>query len=588
MQLSTLRALLGEYPNTKKIWKKLTVLLIIFVLLLSSEPFFYKYIIQAFQDSWSIWILSGIIILWIVTSIATIGIRYLYGITLLDAANYDSVGFCLRGMKQYRSLPIEYHRNVQNGEKQNALNRADEFVWAFLDTVILEILPQILMILILIVSGFIIAPMFMTVLLFFVPVITVGVYYAWSTAHSKQKMVNKYWDKLHDRLSDGFVNLLITRVFSRSHYEDNELHHRAEKASIEQKGVRRFWLIFGSLGKFFTLFIRAIAIIVGVLFLRNGHIDLATFFFFISLADRIFSPLLMICDNLGQLYQNSAHYEKMLEVFALDSERDIGVWLIQKVKKWLEITNLSFSYPSNHRKVLDNVSISFPRWSHTAIIGHTGSGKSTITQLLLRLYDYSDGSIKLDDHEITDYALENYRSLFGVVFQDTTLFNDSVRHNLSYVRDDITEKDIIRACKEAHLDEFLSGLPDWLDTVVGERGLKLSGGERQRLAIARTILANPQILILDEATSALDTKTERQIQDAFDHLMKWRTSIVIAHRLSTIMHADQIILMDHGKVIAYWSHEELYKISEVYREMVDMQKDGYLQDEEEADEITLV
>lgn len=588
MQLSTLRALLGEYPNTKKIWKKLTVLLIIFVLLLSSEPFFYKYIIQAFQDSWSIWILSGIIILWIVTSIATIGIRYLYGVILLDSANEDFFQFLLKWMRKFQSLPIEYHRNIQNGEKQNSINRANSFIWWVLDAAVLEILPQVLMILILLVSGFIIAPAFMGILLLFMPLMAWWVYYAGSNAHSKQKIANKLWDRLFDRLSDGFTNLLIIRVFARAQRENQELQSRASCAWEAQNRIRKFWVVFNSFGKFFTLFIRAIAIIVGVLFLQNGHIDLATFFFFISLADKIFGPLMMIFDKLGQLHQDSAHYEKMLEVFALESERDMGIRMLQKVKKWIEIMNLSFSYPSNHRKVLDNVSISFPRWSHTAIIGHTWSGKSTITQLLLRLYDYSDGSIRLDDHEITDYSLENYRSLFGVVFQDTTLFNDSVRHNLSYVRDDITEKDIIRACKEAHLDEFLSGLPEWLDTVVGERGLKLSGGERQRLAIARTILANPQILILDEATSALDTKTERQIQDAFDHLMKWRTSIVIAHRLSTIMHADQIILMDHGRVIAYGSHEELYKISEVYREMVDMQKDGYLQDEEEADEITLV
>lgn len=580
MKLSTLRALMGEYPNTKKIWKKLTFLLIIFVLLLSSEPFFYKYIIQAFQESWSIWILSGIIILWIATSIATIGIRYIYGVTLLDAANDDSVWFYLKCMQKYRSLPIEYHRNIQNGEKQNILNRANEFVWWFLDDVILDILPQTIMIIILVISGFLVAPVFMGMLLLFLPCIAIGVYYSWTTAHARQKIASTFWDRFFDRFSDGFVNLLVTRVFSRDRYENHELYNRAERASNAQKSVRRFWLIFGSFGKFFTVFVRAIAIIFGVLFMRSGHIDLATFFFFISLADRIFSPLLMICDNLGQLYQNSAHYEKMLEIFALESERDTGVRTLQKVKKWLEISHLSFAYPSNERKVLDDVSIHFPRWSHTAIIGHTGSGKSTITQLLLRLYDYQSGSIKLDDHEITDYSLEGYRSLFGVVFQDTTLFNDTIRHNLEYVRNDITEKDIMRACKEAYLDEFLAGLPEWLDTVVGERGLKLSGGERQRLAIARTILANPQILILDEATSALDTKTERQIQDAFDHLMKWRTSIVIAHRLSTIMHADQIILMDHGKVIAYGTHEELYKISEVYREMVDMQKDGYIQDED--------
>ncbi len=189
------------------------------------------------------------------------------------------------------------------------------------------------MIFILIISGFLVAPSFMGILLFFLPFIALGVYYSGTIAHSKQKVASKFWDRLFDRFSDGFVNLLITRIFARSDQENNELMTRAKDASYAQKSVRRFWLIFGSFGKFFTVFIRALAIIAGVLFLRTGHIDLATFFFFISLADRIFSPLMMICDNLGQLYQNSAHYEKMLEVFALDSERDMGVRLIQKVKK---------------------------------------------------------------------------------------------------------------------------------------------------------------------------------------------------------------------------------------------------------------
>lgn len=150
----------------------------------------------------------------------------------------------------------------------------------------------------------------------------IGVYYAGVNAHSRQKVANKFWDRLHDRFSDGFTNLLVTRVFARSHRENSELHDRASVASIAQKSVRRFWMIFNSFGNFFTLFVRAIAIVIGVFFMRGGYIDLATFFFFISLSDKIFGPIMMISNKLGQLHQNSVHYEKMLEVFALDSERD--------------------------------------------------------------------------------------------------------------------------------------------------------------------------------------------------------------------------------------------------------------------------
>jgi ATP-binding cassette, subfamily B, bacterial MsbA len=168
----------------------------------------------------------------------------------------------------------------------------------------------------------------------------------------------------------------------------------------------------------------------------------------------------------------------------------------------------------------------------------------------MRFYEPSKGNILIDGTDIYDFTLESYRQKFAAVFQDTTLFNETIRHNLEYVRDGITDKMLEKACKEANILEFIESLPDKWETQVGERGLKLSGGEKQRIAIARAILADPEILILDEATSALDTKTERLVQDAFDHLMDGRTSIIIAHRLSTIMSADTIYLMEKGKIVA--------------------------------------
>ena len=162
----------------------------------------------------------------------------------------------------------------------------------------------------------------------------------------------------------------------------------------------------------------------------------------------------------------------------------------------------------------------------------------------MRFYEPSSGSIEIDGINIYDFTLESYRSKFAAVFQDTTLFNETIRHNLEYVRDGITEKELEKACKEANILDFIESLPEKWETQVGERGLKLSGGEKQRIAIARAILANPEILILDEATSALDTKTERLVQDAFEHLMHGRTSIIIAHRLSTIQSVDTIYFME--------------------------------------------
>jgi len=197
----------------------------------------------------------------------------------------------------------------------------------------------------------------------------------------------------------------------------------------------------------------------------------------------------------------------------------------------------------------------------------------------MRFYEPSSGSIEIDGTNIYDFTLESYRNKFAAVFQDTTLFNETIRHNLEYVRDGITEKELIKACKEANILDFIESLPEKWETQVWERGLKLSGGEKQRIAIARAILANPEILILDEATSALDTKTERLVQEAFEHLMHGRTSIIIAHRLSTIQSVDTIYFMEKGEIIASWSHSELYKKSKEYKELVDLQHDGFIGDE---------
>ena len=197
----------------------------------------------------------------------------------------------------------------------------------------------------------------------------------------------------------------------------------------------------------------------------------------------------------------------------------------------------------------------------------------------MRFYSGIEWSIEIDGENIENYTLESYRQKFASVFQDTTLFNESIRHNLEYVRGNITEKELKKACKEANILDFIESLPLGWETEVGERGLKLSWGEKQRIAIARAILADPEILILDEATSALDTETERLIQDSLEKLMEGRTSIIIAHRLSTIQHVDRIYMLEGGEVIANGNHSELMKTSEKYRHLIELQHDGFIDDE---------
>lgn len=390
---------------------------------------------------------------------------------------------------------------------------------------------------------------------------------------------------MYDRLIDGIINLPVIRIFARTQTEYRIMKERMDAGNNAQFSVRRNWSQFNAFGRFFTIIAKLITVSGWWILLYTGRTDYATFFFFIAFTDRVYSPIMEIFQVIQWSMRDIAYYEKAKELFAMESEVDTWKKNLSEIKNTLTFQNLSFSYPSSDREVLTDIDFEIKKWQRIAIIGHTGSGKSTIIQLLMRFYEPSSGKILIDGTDIYSFTLESYRGKFAAVFQDTTLFNETIRHNLEYVRDNITQADLKKACKEANILEFIESLPEKWETQVGERGLKLSWGEKQRIAIARAILANPEVLILDEATSALDTKTERIVQEAFDHLMEGRTSIIIAHRLSTIIGADIIYLMEKWKIVAKWKHAELYKISKEYQEMVDLQHDGIVGEDEEDEVI---
>jgi ATP-binding cassette subfamily B protein len=230
-----------------------------------------------------------------------------------------------------------------------------------------------------------------------------------------------------------------------------------------------------------------------------------------------------------------------------------------------------FAYESN-RAILKGVSFEIKAGSTTAVVGHSGAGKSTLSRLLFRFYDIQSGVITIDGQDISKYQQSSLRRLIGIVPQDTVLFNDSIGYNISYGKPGSTQEEIEAAARTAHIHDFIMSLPDGYKTAVGERGLKLSGGEKQRVAIARTLLKNPALVIFDEATSALDSKTENAIQLEIDRLTVNRTSLVIAHRLSTVINAEQILVMDDGKIVERGTHEELIGLQGKYAEIWQLQQ----------------
>ena len=286
-------------------------------------------------------------------------------------------------------------------------------------------------------------------------------------------------------------------------------------------------------------------------------------------------PLKSLTNVNSQFQRGMAACQTLFAILDLEPEKDNGTYQAEPAKGELEFKNVSFAYPGKEELALNNISFSVPAGKTVALVGRSGSGKSTIANLVTRFYDIEQGEILLDGVNIQDYRLSNLRENCAVVSQQVHLFNDTIANNIAYAaQDKYSREEIIAAAKAAYALEFIEKLPQGFDTVIGENGASLSGGQRQRLAIARALLRNSPVLILDEATSALDTESERAIQSALDELKKDRTVIVIAHRLSTIENADEILVIDHGEIRERGNHKALLEQNGAYKQLHSMQFSG--------------
>ena len=358
----------------------------------------------------------------------------------------------------------------------------------------------------------------------------------------------------------------VETVFAKKFEDSNERYYKYSNTLLNRQNLA------SPISEFLGIIVIGILLVYGgyLVFVDNS-MDPSFFIGYITLAYNILTPAKAIAKASYGVKKGNGAAERILEF--LDSENTIKEIENPVIKDTFDsniaINNISFKYED--QLVLKNFNLSVPKGKTVALVGQSGSGKSTIANLITRFYDVNDGTINIDGIDIKNLKTSSLRSMLGVVSQDSILFNDTISNNLKIGKQDATNEEVIEALKIANAWEFVKDLPNGIDSNVGDSGNKLSGGQKQRLSIARAVLKNPPIMILDEATSALDTESERLVQSALENMMRNRTSIVIAHRLSTIKNADEIVVMQKGEIVEQGKHIELIEKNGVYKMLVDMQ-----------------
>jgi ATP-binding cassette subfamily B protein len=478
----------------------------------------------------------------------------------------------------YQTLPLSFYRRNNTGDMMARISEDVGHVRMYLGPAIMYGLNAVGSFVLVLIYMIIVNPTLTFYAMLPMPILSVSIYYVNNIIHKRSTEIQQKLSEMSTFVQESFSGIRVLKAFVREHdfasnFAKTSNEYKIKALKLAMVNALFAPVVFGliALSTVLTVYIGGLEVIDGAVTIGN----IAEFTLYINM-------LVWPVTSLGwitSMTERAAASQKRINEF-LFTKTDIVSSENLKIEILgdIEFKNVSLTYPDTGIKALKNISFSVKHGESLAILGSTGSGKSTIANLLCRLYDTTQGEILIDNHSIKQYNISTLRQQIGYVPQDVFLFSDSIKSNISFGAVKVTESQIIQAAKDADVYENILAFPKGFDTELGERGITLSGGQKQRVSIARAISRNPSIIILDDALSAVDTKTENAILNNLQRIMLNRTSIIISHRVSSAKLADKIIVLDEGKIIESGSHEELMLLNGTYKEMYEQQ----MQSEEEV------
>ncbi|MEN2766602.1 ABC transporter ATP-binding protein [Ornithinibacillus xuwenensis] len=513
--------------------------------------------------------IAGIfVVLMLIKGIATFYHQYLgelFGVTTVYHVR-DAL------YKKLQVLSFKYYDNAKTGDIMSRLTSDVEGFRFFLSFGFAELLRIVLLIGISLSVMFYYSVPLALVTMAAMPFLVVVVMRFEKLAHPAFRGIRKSFGKLNTRVQENISGMQTVKSLSREDFEIGRFSTSNDDYRQNYVKTSEIWAKFFPLMEFIGNVCAVALLGFGGYLVINGGLELGELVAFFSLVWYIMGPLMNVGYVINQFSQAKASGERLREI--LEAHEDIVVQenaSATSIKGHVTFDNVTLTYTKDDDSALKKISFDAPPGKTIGLIGATGSGKTSITQLVTRFYEPELGEVLVDGKPVADYDLKTLRKHIGFVLQESFLFSTTIRENIAYGNPDATEEQIIDAAKRAQAHDFIMGMPKGYDTLLGERGMGLSGGQKQRIAIARAICIDPSILVLDDATSAVDMETEFQIQKALKEVMKGRTSFIIAHRISSLKHADEILVLEDGEVVERGTHNELMKNNGVYERIYRIQ-----------------